>query len=367
MFLLFLAATNEELQQGLEEEQQESTGSRDHGCQTQMSCSDVVQLEEGLRDANEEIYQLREKVNTLTLNEDSFKNNDEKVKYYTGLPNFALLMTIFNFVAPHVASTHKNVLSKFQELLIVLMRLRLNLGFQDLAYRFGISVSTASRIFDRWLPIMDARISHLVFWPEREMLQKTMPISFRQAFGNKVAVIIDCFEVFIDTPSTLSAKAITWSSYKHHNTAKFLIGVTPQGVISFISKAWGGRASDKYITENSSFLNNLLPGDLVLADRGFDIADSVGFYCAKLAIPAFTRGKSQLSALEIEETRKIANVRIHVERVIGHTRRKYQILQSTLPIETIACKQGQDKSPIDMIVRICCALTNLSPSVVPFE
>ena len=51
-------------------------------------------------------------------------------------------------------------------------------------------------------------------------------------------------------------------------------------------------------------LRKLLPGDIVLADRGFDIADSVGFYQAKLYIPAFTVGKKQLSAQEVEETTK---------------------------------------------------------------
>ena len=64
----------------------------------------------------------------------------------------------------------------------------------------------------------------------------------------------------------------------------------------------------------------------MLADRGFNIEDSVAFYCASLKIPAFTRGKKQLSAYEVEETRMIASVRIHVERVIGLVRRKYQIL-----------------------------------------
>ena len=67
-------------------------------------------------------------------------------------------------------------------------------------------------------------------------------------------------------PSSLIARAMTWSNCKHHNTVKFLIGVTPQGVISFISKAWGGRVSDKYLTENSGLLRKLLPGDIVFAD-----------------------------------------------------------------------------------------------------
>ena len=81
-------------------------------------------------------------------------------------------------------------------------------------------------------------------------------------------VIIDCFEIFVDRPSDLLARAHTYSTYKHHNTVKYLIGVAPQGSVSFISDGWGGRASDKYITEHSTLLRNFIPGDTVLADRG---------------------------------------------------------------------------------------------------
>ncbi|KAL1279245.1 hypothetical protein QQF64_025918 [Cirrhinus molitorella] len=87
-----------------------------------------------------------------------------------------------------------------------------------------------------------------------------------------------------------------------------------------------------------------------------------------MQIPAFTKGKRQLSADEVEQTREIANVRIHVERVIGLVRRKYQILQSrAMPIEHMAKKPGESMSLIDKIGVICCALSNLSESVVPLE
>ena len=142
---------------------------------------------------------------------------------------------------------------------------------------------------------------------------------------------------------------------------------TPQGVISFISKAWGGRVSDRHLTEHSRILRKLLPGDIVLADRGFDIENSVGFFQAKLHIPSFTRGKMQLSAVEVEDTRKIANVRIHVERVIGLVRRKYCIIQGILPVQLVTSRPRDDLAPIDKIAIICCALTNLSESIVPFE
>lgn len=140
---------------------------------------------------------------------------------------------------------------------------------------------------------------------------------FHYAFGKKVTVIIDCFEVFIEKPTNLLARAQTFSSYKHHNTIKILIGITLQGTVSFVSETWGGRTSDKYLTEDFGFLDKLLPEDIVVADRGFTITESVGLQQAKLLIPAFTKGKSQLDPVDVEKTRGIASVRIHVERVIG--------------------------------------------------
>ena len=72
--------------------------------------------------------------------------------------------------------------------------------------------------------------------------------------------------LLMDHPTNLLARAQTYSSYKHRNTVMCLIGITPQGTISFISEGWGGRTSDKYLTEHSTLLNNLIPGDTVLAD-----------------------------------------------------------------------------------------------------
>ena len=114
-------------------------------------------------------------------------------------------------------------------------------------------------------------------------------------------------------------------------------------------------------------MKKLLPGDAVLADRGFDIADSVGAMQAMLHIPAFTRNKGQLSALEVEETRKIANVQIHVERVIGSVKQKFKILQSTIPIQYVTKQKDRNTPLIDRIVRVCCELTNVCDSVVPLD
>ena len=90
-------------------------------------------------------------------------------------------------------------------------------------------------------------------------------MEFRRYLESKVVVIIDCFEVYIETPSNVEARSLTWSSYKHHNTVKFLVGITPQGTVSFLSRTWGGLVSDKYLTEHCGFLDHLLPGHVVMA------------------------------------------------------------------------------------------------------
>ena len=80
------------------------------------------------------------------------------------------------------------------------------------------------------------------------------------------------------------AKSATWSQYKHANTVKILLGISPQGVTSFVSDIWGGRVSDKHLTRESGFLKKLLPGDVVLADRRFDITEDVALMQASLEI-----------------------------------------------------------------------------------
>ena len=110
------------------------------------------------------------------------------------------------------------------------------------------------------------RLSPIISWPEREELWRTMPRCFQYSFGKATTIIIDCFEIYIDRPSNLLARAQTYSHYKRHNTVKVLIGITPQGSVCFVSKAWGGRASDKYLTEHCGMLKNLKPGDLVMTD-----------------------------------------------------------------------------------------------------
>ena len=149
-----------------------------------------------------------------------------------------------------------------------------------------MSQSTVSKNFKKVINIMYVRLKPLVKWPGREELQKTIPAVFKNNF--KCVCIIDCFEVFCERPKDLMARAKTYSNYKHHNT----MGYHPK--VLYVSQGWGGRVSDKYLTENCGILNNLLPGDQILADRGFNVQESVGSYCAEINILPFIRGKKTI-------------------------------------------------------------------------
>ena len=144
---------------------------------------------------------------------------------------------------------------------------------------------------------------------------------------------------------------------------KFLVAISPTGAVIFVSKCWGGRVSDKHLTAHSGFLRHLVPGDLVLADRGFDISDDLAFHGAALAIPPYTKGKDQLSQREVETSRDLSRVRIHVERAIGRLK-YFKLLQSTLPITLIKRPHETEYATIDKIVLVCAAISNLRPPLI---
>ena len=87
---------------------------------------------------------------------------------------------------------------------------------------------------------------------------------------------------------------------------------------------------------------------------------------ASIVMPSFTKGKQQLSSTEVEQSRRISNVRIHIERVIGLLQQKYTVLRDIAPLDLLV-KDQDGISTLDKIVYVCCALTNMCPSVVPFN
>ena len=157
-----------------------------------------------------------------------------------------------------------------------------------------------------------------------------MPKVFRDLYPT-TRVVLDATEIFVEKPSLPDIQQMTFSSYKNTNTFKALVGISPSGAITFVSELFSGSISDKELTRTrrSGVLGLLEKGDAVMADRGFDIQDDLTPIGVKLNMPPFLKGKSQLSTSEIIETRRIASVRIHVERAMERIK-NYHIFDRVL-------------------------------------
>ena len=127
-------------------------------------------------------------------------------------------------------NTHRRALTLEQEFLLCMMKLKLGLFLFDLAFRFDVSESTACSVFTTWVKLIAKELDWVISWPDRRIIQRNLPSIFRKYYS-KCRVIVDCTELFIETPSSLEVAAMCWSNYKQHYTAKFLIGISPELVI----------------------------------------------------------------------------------------------------------------------------------------
>ena len=224
-------------------------------------------------------------------------------------------MQTFTFLSQFLPPAKPGTLTLRDQFFVTLVKLRQDPNFDYIADQVGLSRTTIADIFWKWVKLIEAKLSFMIQWPDRETVSRTIPPVLKRKFP-RLTCIIDCFEIFIDKPTNLKARAQCYSNYKKHTTVKFLIGCNPLGAVVFLSRAWGGRVSDVELTRQSGFINNHYhhPGDQILADRGFTLQDDFASECsAELLLPAFKRGKKQLSAQEVETARALSSVRILIE------------------------------------------------------
>lgn len=321
-----MAAFVEQLQEALRKEREENEKLKLELQDVRRRCAQEQQLRLQDKGGGNEKFKLK-----------VLMQNEKELCFYTGFTSADKLMTFHRFVKSgydKVISAKKKTgrpqsLAFDDQLLLVLSRLRVGLLEEDLAFRLGIDVSTVSRTWVWWMNFLASNLQQIPCWPSRALVNESMPESF-QALYPSTRVILDCTEIFIETPSELRVQSSTYSSYKSHNTAKGLIGISPNGFVSFVSDLAPGRMSDKALTKRSGLYKMLDRGDSVMADRGFLIEEDLAEVGAALNIPPFLNGNPQLSLQEEDETRKIAKLRIHVERVIAEVKR-FRILKYVFP------------------------------------
>ncbi|KAK3890145.1 hypothetical protein Pcinc_005878 [Petrolisthes cinctipes] len=266
-------------------------------------------------------------------------------------------MYIIDLLCNHISYKERGqIITGRDVVFIVLMTIRTGMANYLIANSFGVSKSCISRILTRFVPVISGCLKELICWSSSDTIRARLPHSFK-AYHHKVESIIDCFEIQIEKPSSAMTQSMTWSDYKKCNSVKYLVSVTPDGLINFISNGKPGRCSDMELLRGSGYLDNLRPGTTVLADRGFKEveADLTARGC-HLARPVSVGKDEQLPAKKVVDMKIIAGLRIHVERVIRRIR-VYKILDmhSCVPLSMMDI--------LDDIVRIVCGLVNLQERI----
>ena len=310
------------------------------------------------------------------MSPEDIENNDEKTRFYTGFPNYATFMLFFTTFLKHGAAKltywegqkrtlgsdvrkyneehfqkpgRKRTLRPIDEFYMVCLRLRLGLLQEHLKDILNVSLMTVSRVMTTWINFMYDHMKSLIPWPTRKQILANLPKSFSDM--PQVRIVIDATEFFCEKPSSLVAQNLTWSEYKHHNTFKVLIGVAPNGLVTFISRVWGGHTSDRHIVQKDGdlLIPHLEPGDIILADKGFAVGDLLPSDIG-LNMPPFVSSSKQMTRDEFFKTQQIASPRIVVEMKMEQIK-NFRLLQTVLPLT--------EAHLAEQITVICTAMTNL--------
>lgn len=191
---------------------------------------------------------------------------DKQLSTLTGLSNFQILLAIEKLIIKAQSIRCISIACiKFdlRELIIMtFMKLKQNMSYATLAILFEVSNQSCKELIWKMIDILYIVLKPSIWWPSKENILKNIPLCFKDF--EAVRVVVDCTEIKIQKPSKLCCQLQTYSHYKSAYTIKFMTGVTPAGLISFVSPAYGGRVSDNVIFEQSQIITMMDKKDIVL-------------------------------------------------------------------------------------------------------
>ncbi|XP_015185809.1 PREDICTED: uncharacterized protein LOC107071368 [Polistes dominula] len=278
----------------------------------------------------------------------------EELSTLTGIPTFEVLNLLEELVVT-VGPKHKTS-SRFdlrEMILMTFMMLKQNLSYAVLAIFFKCSKDICKDIIFDMINNLNLCLKPVIYWPTKYNILKNMPKCFR-GFEN-VRVVIDCTEVRIQKPSKLCCQLQTYSNYKSTYTVKFMTGMTPAGLISFVSKPYGGRISDNMIFEQSNLLKKMDKKDALLANRGLTVDNLCKEYDVTFISPIFLGDKTQFSKTESLLNHNVAKAFVHIERCKQQLK-CFNILNDKMPMCLL--------SKVEEIFNVICGLVNLSAPIL---
>ncbi|XP_074528408.1 uncharacterized protein LOC141791682 [Halichoeres trimaculatus] len=261
-----------------------------------------------------------------------FKNDPKLLHLYTGFQDYDTLRSVFLSLEPTADCLLKWSQDRavqetpwmdprvemplFDQFFLFVCCVRQGAFEETLANLFHVSVSTVRRVIITWANYLFFMLGSLPVWLHRSAVNVRMPRYFKESYP-RTRVILDCMEIRIERTSSKVLNPKNSSDYKDSTTLQGLVGFSPSGEITFVSRLFEGSVSRKEMTKQSGILSLLEEGDEVIADESFLISDLLS------AINV------SLNVLIYDDVH-----RFHLQRFKGRTR-QYRIFDSVLPLSLL--------------------------------
>ncbi|XP_068227134.1 uncharacterized protein [Palaemon carinicauda] len=342
----------------------------DQSTQTILQYTYIQNLEDECYNLRCELSRIKGKYMFKDMELEMFKDNDEKVKYLTGLENYNMLKALSDIISEY--QRHLVRLSSFQQLMVTLMKIKLNLPMKFFGVLFNVNLTGISRLFNETIDLLFKKLVPLcIVWPNREDMRKILPSELNDC--QNCVYITDTFDLQVDLSSGSSStfnKVDGGSSLDLNTTSKgqtvrrFLMTIAPQGSVIFISKGVLGEVSDRTLALESGFFENITPGDVILTEKELGIDDAVAVMGATLrsSNSIKSQGKAVMNNGEGDNPRLV-----RIKRAIQLLKKKYTILDNKIPINWVKVSEKETHTTLDKIVHIVCALSNMANRVWSYE
>lgn len=185
----------------------------------------------------------------------------KSVSTMTGIPTFELLEKIIEIYKSEFPDKRMHHMTYKDRIIMTFLKLKQDLSCVVLSILFkNITAESCRLIYSSILlypviPSMAKILGCSIYWPSKEEIIANITYCFKK-FPN-TRIILDCTEIPVQKPKCLTCRFKLYSNYKSILTLKFLIGISPGGIITYISKPYGGRASDKSILEQSGLIQKM--------------------------------------------------------------------------------------------------------------
>lgn len=293
------------------------------------------------------------------INEDNFgrKNIIDIIKTeeilfgWTGMSKFDIVTAIEESLDAVWPLTERKKIDIDAKSLIILffIKIKTNLPFVVIGTLFHKNRHTISNYFYYILPIFRQALGGALYWPCTEEIRANFPVSFLPFPSTRI--MLGSFEIKIPNLKCTTCKAEYETGAEIvtcAETLKFMIGVTPAGIICFISKAYCGNLTDaeifieENILEKYAFQFNV---DSIMVAKGFQIQEQ----CRTAGISIIRPHNDPAAGSEFNT--KLSKALAFLQRSISRVRNNTIIAQKI---------EGNLIPYMDDIVYNVCCMVNLS-------